>query len=324
MNEFKSINSLKNSIGVVRRHCIEKAMPLPILTMHGRVKLHGTNMGVHRTLDGEFIPQSRGTTLVEVRDHYGFANFVEKNIEYIKPLFKDYIEGEDVVLFGEWVGGSIQKKVALKDCPKHWVLLYALVDGQYEELALDMQDNEHGIYNLNQIPSYEVTVDFRNPAAASDVISDLTLAVEEECPWAKHMFGVSGIGEGIVWHPKHQPHWDFAWFKTKGVKHDSVQKGRKIRIEDNQLESKMELAELVLPEWRLEQGITHLRESNLPIDSTSTGPYIKWISQDVLKEEMETITESGFDWKGVQSVIISAARDYYFKQIEQEFKDGEG
>ena len=42
---------------------------------------------------------------------------------------------------------------------------------------------------------------------------------------------------------------------------------------------------------RLRQGLDHLREFNLPADSSSTGAFVKWVSGDTLKEWAAEIEE---------------------------------
>lgn len=340
MNKFTSIESFKHIVQNTRKYYGKIGQPLPTRTFEGTVKLHGTNAGIRRTVDGQFIPQSREHVISVGSDNAGFAFFVETHKDAIKALFDRYpvIDGQELTLYGEWCGGNIQKKVALNEVPKHLVLFAAKYsplnpvfdenepDGDrypsYCELLRDLHDNENGIYNIYQIPTYEVTVDFLNPEPASIELADLTLAVEKEDPWVKLMFGKSGIGEGIVWHLKDEPSQSRGWFKTKGLAHKNEgdnSKTAKIRITDDKLASIKELVSIILPEWRLEQGITTLREAGIPLLPQATGDYLKWICSDIHKEELDTIAASGFEWKQVQGQVTQTARNYFLTEIQKDF-----
>jgi hypothetical protein len=285
---------------------------------HG-ILVHNSNVGVRRTPSGKIQPQSRERIIDVGSDNYGFAFFVETNKPAIEALFTSFPADADVTLYGEWCGGNIQKSVALTECPKHWAIFAALVDNEYVELDENIQNNSIQIYNINQIPKYEVTVDFTNPAPASEILSELTIQVEEECPWAKTIFGVTGVGEGLVWTRKGHPNDSWAWFKTKGLKHKGNDKTKvgKIKISDEKMESIEALAKELLPEWRLEQGITAIKEEGLPLLPQSTGAYLQWIAKDILKEELSTIAASGFDWKQANGAVMRHARNYFLAEIEK-------
>jgi hypothetical protein len=336
MQKFTSIESFKHIVANVRKYYNKVGKPFPTLTYTGRVKLHGTNAGVRRTPSGQIIPQSRERIIDVTSDNNGFAFFVETNKEAIAKLFEGYPQDETVTLYGEWCGGSIQKGVALNNVPKHWVLFAAKLgvkaeddidmppESFYTDVPADLHDNAHGIYNIAQIPSYEVTIDFLSPEPASVILSELTLAVEEECPWGKLMFDVSGIGEGIVWRANEYPNMSRLWFKTKGLLHKGNDKTKqpKIEIDDKQLASIKELVEKILtqgPSGRLEQGLSYLRENNHELTTHSTGVYLKWVAGDILKEELGTIAASGFDWKRVQGQVMQVARQYFLTAIDKEF-----
>ena len=129
------------------------------------------------------------------------------------------------------------------------------------------------------------------------------------------------ISEGIVWNCIEHPEHEFLWFKTKGMLHKGNDKTKvpKIKIDDQKLASIMELVNEILPQWRLEQGLSHLRENGIPLLPQGTGDYLKWIAKDILKEEMDTITASGFDWKAINGSIMQVARQFYLTEIQKEF-----
>lgn len=317
--KFTSIESFRHAIAKVRRYHDQRQKPYPTLKYQGTVKLHGTNAGIHRKPNGKIIPQGRNRILSVGSDNYGFAFFVESHIGAIQDLFNKYFEPEDdVTLYGEWCGEGVQKGVALVECPKHFVIFSAKVNGEYIHNRAEWRDNEHKIYNVLQIPQYTIEIDFMDPAPASEILSKLTMKVEEQCPWAKNMFDVEGVGEGIVWVPVDYPSISDLWFKTKGVKHkgNDKTKTKKIQIAPERLKAISDVADQVLPDWRLEQGFDHLREEGLPVLPESTGPYLKWIANDILKEEKDVLVANDLEWKQIQGELMKRARQHFLRECE--------
>lgn len=317
MHKFSSIGSFRNVLTGVHRFCHDRAKPLPTYDYIGTVKLHGTNAGVRRTASGKIVPQSKNRILDVTCDNYNFAKFVAEREEKFAKLITDFFgEGTDVTIYGEWAGGDIQSNVALTQIDPHFTLFNVRVEDAWSPdhypLPPDLHDNESGIFNIFQIPYFEVSVDFSAPDAAVHEINELTNAVEALCPWGK-FHGVEGIGEGIVWVPRQFPEISDLWFKTKGGKHSGKPrvKGIKAKISVEKANSITECMELVLPEWRLQQGLEHLRENHFDLDTSSTGEFLKWVNQDILKEELDTIEQNGLTWKEVQKPITGRARKFY-------------
>jgi hypothetical protein len=71
-------------------------------------------------------------------------------------------------------------------------------------------------------------------------------------------------------------------------------------------------------EARLEQGLDNLvREQLLPFEMKSMGDFIRWVYNDVLKEEMDTIVASQIDTKKLGSAIANEARPWYIKKFNE-------
>lgn len=326
MEKFTSIESFKHIVANVRKYYNKQGKPFPTLNFEGTVKLHGSNGGIRRTSSGKIQAQSKERILDITADNYGFAFFVESHNEAVEKLFAQFPTDADVTLYGEWCGGNIQKAVALTALEKHFVLFKVKVNGEYQPLPRDLFDNENKIYNVYQIPTYKVTVDFLSPEPASEILADLTLEVEKVCPWGAFRGVVAEgdnctIGEGIVWECIEHPEISDLWFKTKGLLHKGNDKTKvpKIKIDDQKLASIKELVSEILPHWRLEQGISALNEAGTPLLPQATGDYLKWIAHDILKEELETIAASGFDWKGVQGQVMQTARQFFLTEIQKDF-----
>lgn len=294
--------------------------PYPVIEFTGTVKLHGTNASIVKYRDGRIEYQSRERVLSLTQDNAGFMlammnkdlGFMYKEIE-----FKNY-----VAIFGEWCGQGIQKGVAVSQLPKMFVIFALNVDGVWLDMKSEIsslevaKENELGIYYVNQFSTYTENIDFNTPELSQNVLIELTERVEKECPVGAY-FGIEfGVGEGIVWKAKHNDH--FYQFKVKGEKH-SISKVKTLASVDVEMISSInEFVESVLTEQRLEQGVNWLRENQKEVSQKSTGDYLRWLVNDVIKEESDTIVENQLDVKKVNSAISAKARVWFFSYLDKE------
>ena len=226
MEKFTSIEQFRHVVKTVRDHFSRINSPhlIPTHTFTGTVKLHGTNAGVRR-FHGKFQPQSRERILDVTSDNYGFAWFITSlDQELLNQLFNQIgvSENDDITIYGEWIGKGIQDTVAISQLPgKQWVIYAAKLNGEYisnVELLNLSHLHQFEIYNIYEIPSFSVNVNFKTPEASVAEFEKYTFEVEEQCPWGKK-FGIDGMGEGIVWKCAAEASDSELWFKTKGQKH---------------------------------------------------------------------------------------------------------
>ena len=207
----------------------DHSTPLPVLKWSGTIKLHGTNSGVTMTKDGDIYAQSREHIITPDHDNAGFAFFVESHKNIFADMFKtiDMKDADYITIFGEWCGANIQKGVAICNLPKMLVIFavkLAYEDDTKKSIYLTDDETKHlksidnKIYNIMDFENYTIEIDFNNPHLIQNKLIDLTIAVETECPVGK-AFGVTGIGEGIVWKCHYND--DVLRFKVKGEKHQS-------------------------------------------------------------------------------------------------------
>lgn len=335
MKKFPSIPQYRNIVKYVRDNSNWNSTPIPTITFSGTVKLHGTNAGIYI---GEYntVPQSRENVITIQHDNAGFAHFVASKNE-LWPMLAGFIAGVynkenpfNYTIFGEWCGGNIQSKVGLNNLPKHFVIFNvydhdseSFLDKSWMDYIINghtMLDilNTQSVHLIKEIPSYSITIDFNQPEQATSTLEQLTLEVEESCPWTVHM-GSHGIGEGIVWVNADSPDNSNYWFKTKGVKHQGkdVSKVKTISADPVKVGKIRELVDILLPEWRLEQGIKALKDENEYLLTNRTGEYLKWIATDVLKEEVDTIANNEFTWKELSGHVMNKARNYYFQELKK-------
>lgn len=279
---FPSIRKLDDALQDAK-HMFGDSLP-PQLTFRGTVKLHGTHADlVWHGDDDDIVVQSRNRVLTVESDNQGCARFFDARKDRLRPMFERARTvlggaGWPVVIAGEFCGEGVQRKVALCQLPRMFVVVAVKV-GHTWYLAgspgfADVCDEAHGIYNISRAPTFTLTVDPLEPTPALAQAEELTRSVEAECPFAKGM-GVVGAGEGIVWTCT-QRNSSRLWFKTKGATHVTPLKPNK---GGDALET---LVFRLLTEQRLEQGVDFLREMGHPMEIPQ---FVRWITCDVLKEE---------------------------------------
>ena len=72
-----------------------------------------------------------------------------------------------------------------------------------------------------------------------------------------------------------------------------------------------EFVKYAVTENRLEQGIQYMNEMHIPVDTKHTSDFIKWVTSDVYKEELDTVVENGLEWKSVTKSVANAARKWF-------------
>jgi len=329
MKKFSEIEHFRHVVKTVNLYHERNGKTGQEPTMHytGTVKLHGTNAGLRRTAKshgatskkpGKLQTQSRNNIIGLGNDNYGFAAFINDTPEEYLHELLDMVDPDhkkDVTLFGEWCGGGIQGGCGVNQLNVHWVLFGAWVDDKYVQINKSVKLKERGIHNILEIPQYHVVVDFKNPEDVIDELTKLTLEVEAECPWAKH-FGMTGIGEGIVWTCDERPDDSDMWFKTKGEKHSGKSRSKKkvATIDPQKVENINQCVDIILTEGRLNQGFEHLAEKGLELEMKNMGKYLKWVGQDTMKEELDTVEANGLEWSDVSKIITSRAKAYFMER----------
>jgi len=177
------------------------------------------------------------------------------------------------------------------------------------------KDEDSRIFNVNDFPSYDIEIDFKNPQLQVNTITDLVDQVETECPIGKR-FGVKGVGEGIVW-VGHSDNGTRYVFKTKGEKHSATKVKVLVPVDIEKVKGIQEFVDYALTENRLNQGIEQVFTStSTEVSNKGTGNFLKWIVNDIIDEETETLVASGLEVKDVNKVLSKSARDWFFKYID--------
>ena len=289
----------------------------PTITFTGTVKLHGSCASIC-TNSKEIWYQSRKNIITVAKDNCGFAQFCESRKDSIHNLLelatKRVNEPECIIgIFGEICGQGVQKGVAISTLPKMFVIFALKVvpkDGaSYYIDSSGLSDSNSLIYNIQDFQTFKVDVDFEYPGIAQNKFVELVNEVERECPVGRS-FGVAGVGEGIVWTAyldgvKHI-------FKTKGAAH-SVTKTKTIASVDiEKLNSIQEFVEYAVTENRMEQAVAEIF-TNVGIEPTiqKMGDFLRWIVNDIAKEEVTTLEENNLLIKDVGRYISNKARPWF-------------
>lgn len=334
MIKFTSIDQYRNAVRDVRSRAqysgknesgetvYDPLKPVPVLDFVGTVKLHGTNAAIVYSRGGWWY-QSRERVLTLEQDNAGFMRAMIDKGDQV-PLLVAHVHtwlapqldifGCEIAIFGEWCGQGIQKGVAVSTLPKMFVVFAVKLNGEWQDISgLDLSDYD-GIHNIYDFPVFTQTIDFASPELSQNRLVEITEGVEAECPVGAR-FGVSGVGEGVVWHCV-TPGWSDIWFKVKGEKH-SVTKVRTLAAVDVEaMESMNAFVDSVVTEARLEQGLGVLKYEMLkPFDMTSIGDFLRWVFNDVKKEESDTVEASGLDLKKLGGPISAKAKAWYIARL---------
>ncbi|KVP39818.1 RNA ligase family protein [Burkholderia ubonensis] len=349
LRKFSEIEQFRHVVADVHHHAhyigqdandkpmYDVSRPKPVLTFKGTVKLHGSNCGVaFDLLNGEVRAQSHFRYLSVEDDNFGFCAWTQSrggaaDIWILRQLvLSAAIEHVNrainaIHVFGEWCGPLVNGKTGIGQLPMRWVVFGAMVtldDGTEQWVSVETvaaawaeQVVSEGslIHFITDFTQYTIDIDFNCPEASLDELERLTLEVEAECPVAKALGG-SGIGEGIVWvcfHPK----LGRLVFKTKGSKHKGTKNSRLVQIEPEVLASMDAFTDAVLTESRLEQGFGILVADYGKVTADHIGLFLKWVGQDVLKEETDTLEASGLERKQVMGRINNRAKQWLLPRL---------
>lgn len=315
----------------------------PTLRFEGTIKLHGTNASIVLGADGEVWCQSRSNIITPEQDNAGFAMFVESNKLQFKELLTTArttsgFHTGDIVIYGEWCGQGIQKGIALSLLPKMFVIfgiaLMHEVDETYIRTNFTSEEVKEVcatvnkptgkipegsfVYCIYDFPTFKEEIDFENPHEIVEQLNIITEAVGTECPVGK-AFGVSDIGEGIVWKCT-EVGYDSSqyWFKVKDDRHASSKVKTLATVDVERINNINELAERLANNGRLEQQhqIIFNTLNGGEVDIKRMGDFIKAVIVDVFKEDLDIIVESGFSGKDINGPISKLCRNFIMQKLE--------
>ena len=323
----------------------DRTIPVPCMDAIGTTKIHGTNASIifnRRT--AEMWSQSRTRIIRPEFDNQGFASFVETHnkeaLEMMEQLgheldrlYPDMSTGDtdnDIIgVFGEWCGGNIQTTVGMRHAPRTFVVFEVVAHGdKWYDDSFKALKSASFVRTIAEFGTFHVEIDFAHPTDTAKMLMDLTLGVEKECPVASKLApsdAVSKVGEGIVWRlywPEDTEKTRPIRFKVKGVEH--VRRSRKqrkaareselVETEPELVNSIKEFVDLTMTDARLYQGLEHIEHSQ-DSDRRNVGQYIKWIRDDIIKEESDILERNNLTFKQVSKQIGTDAKIFFFTEM---------
>lgn len=326
MNTFPSIEQFRHVIRAERDQAAFDNREPAKRVYRGTVKLHGTNAGVHWAYGSsslEFLSRTR--TIKVGDDNAGFAAHFSDPVHSmaLMSVMVDIIDANNlsdncnITIFGEWCGQGIQKGVAVSQLPKMFVVFAARVGCDWLENITFEPNHQSRIFPITMFTTFYKEIDFSRPELVQNELVDLTMEVERECPVGMH-FGVSGIGEGIVWTPVNGDRRAKYWFKVKGEKHSVSKVAKLAAVDVEAIRAKDELVAKLCTPARLEQALDHhINEAKLSLEMRDISHFLRWVINDIAKEETDTIEASGFTIKDLGKPISDIAKRVYLKAIDE-------
>jgi len=336
--KFPSIEQFRNVVYRVNRDSTfigldkedrpiyDEAVRRPILRFTGSVKLHGTNAGVcYNNIDGLYF-QSRSRVITQESDNAGFAFFANSREEVFKSMMNFISLKENVDLdrytisiFGEWAGKGIQKDVAISELDRAFfifgVRITSIEDNAfYRWLPIEKYNLSHiksGIFNINSFQTFSINIDFNNPELIQNKLIEITKEVEAKCPIAD-AFGIQGIGEGVVWSTPYGS--DILRFKVKGELHSSSRVKTLANIDVDKINSIEEFVEYSVTENRFNQAVGEIYGEG-ELDIKKLGNLIKWIRNDIIKEETDTMSKNNLFPKDIGGRIGVKVKEMFKSKL---------
>jgi hypothetical protein len=332
---YHSINQFHNIIRSVKSSATfdgfnEEGQPkydntksLPIIKFTGTVKIHGTNAGIgYNSQTNKLWTQSRSHVLSEKSNNAGFNSYVMDHEEYFRSILSSISKEHIVVLYGEWCGSNIQKNVAISKLTKRFIIFACKIinesDNNIKHIWIPQSileticSTDHLVWNIFQFKTWEMNIDFSKPNEFIDKLTDITLDVEKECPVGKY-FGVSGIGEGVVWSSENG-----IIFKVKGKEHSSTNSSKIVSEDTEKISSIANFIKYSVTENRLNQGIEQVFTiKNETAEIKNIYKFIKWVINDIHKEEKDTLINNNLLPEDTNKSISDKARVWFTNYLSR-------
>ena len=282
------------------------------------------------TQDGdEIYAQSRSNKITPLKDNAGFAQFVDNNKEVFEAFFKEIrvinnLTDEIITIYGEWAGKGIQKGVGIAKLPKAFYVFGVKVTPRdlSDTKSAYWVDNDYisstpnSIYNINDFKTYEIEIDFNDIKKSQNEIVNIVNEIENRCPVAAHFLPDDNdlVGEGVVFETIYKG--SRINFKAKGEKHSKskVKTMKKLTPEElEKLNAADKCAEEIFSAQRCNQALTEIFgvDFEKDIDIKRMGEFLKWVSQDTIKEELDIINKYGLEIKDVIKKVQEKAKKYF-------------
>jgi hypothetical protein len=318
---WSSIELLHNVIRTLNFLNERSGEKLPQINYKAKIKQHGSNCAIQITKEGVFA-QSRTQMLVDGVDYKGFAQWVAKNEAY----WRQFQPG--TTIFGEWCGPGVEAGMAISKLDRKVFAIFALQVGRdgdarivYEPSEISSalpRETHQDVFVLPWWEEASITLNFAQTSElekSAERLNQLVEAVEREDPWVKSTFGISGLGEGLVFYPvgegtpTNPEELAKLMFKAKGEKHRTANTKAPVQVAAEVVASVREFVALMVTEARLQQGLSSVCGGKA--DMKQMRAFLDWLSSDVKKESVAELEASKLTWEQVQKDVQTTARDWF-------------
>lgn len=317
---------------------MNRGAKMPVITVTATEKIHGTNGGVSYSHPDGFWVQSRENIITAESDNAACAFHAMQNkdvwVEIINALAEEYhvdLNKQIITLYFEWAGSGIQKNSAVTGLDKMAILFKHFkvsplepsetepavwFDTKIGDTWIDKVQNR--IFNICNFPTYEFDIDFNTPVLSQNKMVELVeKIIEPNSPVGLH-FGIEkNIGEGIVCSFKYKN--ALYQFKVKGTAHSSTKVKTLKPVDDVKIQKIQVISQQLTPAWRLEQMFALANDTingGIP-KIENMGTFLKFVNQDILKEESDVITTAGLEPKEMFPTISRIARQWYTEELDR-------
>ncbi len=307
----------------------------------GFTKLHGTNASIVQKSTGEIYAQSKERILYpgKATDNCGFARYVSEGIDKkdleeffntLALLCPDDAGKYDIIAYGEWVGKGVKKGDAISNLDGKKFFLFSVKfasptnDARFFTLnAKDLMECEYEIPLFDNVWKYgavNLEVDLNNLSKFSKEAESLIEIVEKQCPIGKHL-GLEGSGEGFVFHSDDKSLVDQSGnpikFKIKSKAHSDTDSKVAVPVDQEKLDSIEAFANYAVTDVRCSKGIDYMNEMGHKVSFENIAHYLKWMGNDILKEESGALEANGLEWKEVQKACTEKYRRYFVQEVKK-------
>lgn len=310
-----------------------KKIGSPVVSYGAKVKLHGTNACVRIDSDGTVTAQKRTSDITPDDDNCGFAAWVEEH----KESWSVHASEETTYVYGEWAGKGVRRGDAVCQLDGKYFFIFCVVltythseTNELKEVVINEPEGIEGHFpdldNILVMPWHsQYVVDFSKHEQVVGLSKVLEKQVNEigQCdPFIKEIFGIEGVGEGLVLSAK--PEFVSAGpnlvtvegnkyretiFKVKSDHHkvNNTKKKAPVLVEVPQEVSGF--IQMFVTDARMQQMLDEVCGGvSVP---NMTGPFLKAVNQDIIKESELELEKSDLTWKDVSKHVSNKAIEWF-------------
>jgi hypothetical protein len=314
--EWPSIDEFKYASQYIRHgdfigESIDYVSKIKLHGMHAAIQIKGNEVGY----------QSRRRMLTPDNDSAGFAAWASQYEEEWRSCSKAF-DNETVIIYGEWFGDRMTKKVACSRVEgKHFaVFAIRLFTASYSVRLVfpgNIAARLPSIPNLHILPIFgRYRIDENNLTELAALIEQQVEDIDKCDPWIQPTFGIEGPGEGLVFYPTSC--YDVRLlFKVKGEAH-RVNKVRKVMdVNPEELATVDAFVDAFLTPARLDQALAELNAGSLDDRLTvrDTGDFVQWVLQDIQNESTMEVKANGLPWPKLAKAIAPRAVTFFHSTL---------